>query len=158
MIFFFMPRGVSSSPVATNTITKSAIFAWLMKCFVPLTIQSSPSCRAAHCIPRTSEPAPGSVRASASNFSPETAGRRYFSRCSPSHAIKMPDGLPKKTVSAFEPRPNSRSTNVKSKWFRPAPPTSSGKLQPKKPSSLHFCAMSLPISSGTKPFFSTSSS
>ena len=158
VIFFLMPRGVSSSPVATNTITKSAILAWLIKCLVPLTIQSSPSGRAAHCIPLTSEPAPGSVRASASNFSPDTAGNRYFSLCSPSQAINMPEGLPKNTVSAFDPRPNSRSTKVKSKWFKPAPPTSSGKLHPKKPRSLHFCAISLPSSSGTKPCLSTISS
>ena len=43
VIFFFGPRDVSSSPVAMKTMTKSAMLAWLMKCLVPLTIQSSPS-------------------------------------------------------------------------------------------------------------------
>ena len=71
---FFGPRAVSSSPVATNTMTKSARSACEMKCLVPFTTQSSPSRRAAHCIPRTSEPAPGSVIARASKRSPLAAG------------------------------------------------------------------------------------
>ena len=64
-------------------------------------------------------------------------------------ALSVPEGRPKKTVSAMEPRPSSRSTSAKVRWSRPAPPTSSGMLQPKKPRSLTFCASSLPISSGT---------
>ena len=36
---FFGPRSVCSSPVATKTMTKSAMSAWEMKCLVPLRIQ-----------------------------------------------------------------------------------------------------------------------
>ena len=73
---FLGPRGVSSSPVATKTITKSACSAPEMKCLVPLSTQSPPIRRAVHAIPRTSDPAPGSVIASASIRSPRTAGSR----------------------------------------------------------------------------------
>ena len=59
-----------------NTMTKSATSAWLMKCFVPLTTKSLPSRRAKHFMPRTSEPASGSVIASASIRSPRTQGSR----------------------------------------------------------------------------------
>ena len=76
MIRFFVPARVSSSPVATKTMTKSARSAWLMKCLVPLMTKSPPSRRAKVFIPRTSEPASGSVIARASIFSPRTQGRR----------------------------------------------------------------------------------
>jgi hypothetical protein len=73
---FFGPLGVSSSPVAMKTMTKSAWSAPEMKCLVPLTTQSPPSRTAKHFMPRTSEPASGSVIASASIRSPRTAGSR----------------------------------------------------------------------------------
>ncbi len=80
MIRFFGPFGVASSPVATKTMTKSACSAPLMKCLVPFTTQSpvplGPARRAKHFIARTSEPASGSVMASASIRSPRTAGSR----------------------------------------------------------------------------------
>ena len=43
---------------------------------VPFSSQSPPSRRALHFMPRTSDPASGSVIASASIFSPRTAGSR----------------------------------------------------------------------------------
>ncbi len=70
----FGPLGVSSVPVATKTMAKSAISAWLMKCLVPLITQSAPSRRANVFIARMSEPASGSVIARQSSFSPRTAG------------------------------------------------------------------------------------
>jgi hypothetical protein len=73
---FFGPFGVASSPVATKTITKSACSAPEMKCFVPFSTQSPPRRTALHFMPRRSEPASGSVMASASIRSPRTAGRR----------------------------------------------------------------------------------
>ena len=76
VIRFFGPRGVSSTPVATNTMKKSACSAPDIKCFDPLIIQSEPSDTALHFIPRTSLPASGSVMANASVISPFTAGRR----------------------------------------------------------------------------------
>ena len=73
---FLRPRGVSSSPVAMKTMTKSAMSAWQMKCLVPLRTQSAPSGRAVAFMPRRSEPAPGSVMARQSQFSPRTQGAR----------------------------------------------------------------------------------
>ncbi len=76
MIRCFGPALVSSVPVATNTIAKSARSAWLMKCLVPSITQSPPARRAVVFIERTSEPASGSVMARQSIRSPRTAGNR----------------------------------------------------------------------------------
>jgi hypothetical protein len=76
VISFFLPRGVSSSPVATQTMAKSATSAWLMKCLVPFSTKSPPSCRAKAFIPRRSDPAPGSVIAWQSCRSPADAGQQ----------------------------------------------------------------------------------
>ena len=73
---FLGPFGVSSTPVAMKTMKKSACSAPEMKCLEPLMTQSPPSRTAWHFMPRTSEPASGSVIASASIFSPRTAGSR----------------------------------------------------------------------------------
>jgi len=71
---FFLPRGVSSSPLAMKQMAKSARSAWLMKCLVPFSTQSSPSGRALAFMPRRSDPAPGSVMARQSHFSPRMQG------------------------------------------------------------------------------------
>ena len=156
VVSFFLGIFASSSPVATKTITKSACSAPEMKCLVPLMTQSPLSRRAVVFMPRMSEPASGSVMASASIRSPRTAGRRYRSICSPVQAIRMFCGRPKKWFSAIDPRPSSRSTSANSRWFRPAPPTLSGKLQAKKPRSIVFRLISAAISPGTVPRDSTS--
>jgi hypothetical protein len=89
VISFLGPRGVSSSPVAMKAITKSAMSAWEMKCLVPFSTQSSPSCFALAFMPRRSEPAPGSVMARQSHFSPATQGLEItFARCSGVPAIR----------------------------------------------------------------------
>ena len=61
-------------PVTATRITKSASSAWLMKCLVPLIRQPSPSRVALVRMPRMSDPAPGSVIARQSTFSPRTQG------------------------------------------------------------------------------------
>jgi hypothetical protein len=43
VIFLRLPRGESSSPDAMKQMAKPAMSAWLMKCLVPLSTQSSPS-------------------------------------------------------------------------------------------------------------------
>ena len=73
-------------------MAKSAMSAWLMKCFVPFRIQSSPSWRAVAFMPRRSEPASGSVMARQSQVSPRTQGARYLARCSGVPAQRMFEG------------------------------------------------------------------
>ena len=70
------PRGVSSTPVAANTMAKSGITGPETKCLAPLRIQSSPSRRAWVVIDMMSDPASGSVRANSSRFSARTQGSR----------------------------------------------------------------------------------
>ena len=67
-------RSASSDPVTATRITKSASAAWLMKCLVPRIRQPSPSRVARVRMARMSEPAPGSVIARQSTFSPRTHG------------------------------------------------------------------------------------
>ena len=77
-----MPRLPASGSVFAATTMKSAIVPFVMKVFWPVRTQSSPSRTAFVVMPPTSEPAFGSVTASAPIFSPLIAGTSHRRRCS----------------------------------------------------------------------------
>ena len=158
VIFLRGPRAVSVTPVAANKITKSAMSAWLMKCLAPLMTKSPPSALAAQDMERTSEPAPGSVIARQSTFSPRMQGRRYFSRWSPAHACRMLLGRATVYCSAMLARPSSRSSRHMESVSSPPPPSSSGMFAAYRPTSRDLAMMARRNSSSNLPLFSTCAS
>ncbi len=118
-----------------------------MKCFSPLITHSSPSHTALHFMPRKSEPAPGSVIAMQSRFSPLMVGSKNCVTCSPSQAARMLSGRCAHSASANEVRPNSFSMSITDTASKPPPPTSSGRLQACSPNSID-CFFSTAANSG----------
>ena len=118
------------SPVAAKRITKSAASAWLMKCLVPVTTQSSPSRTARVRMPRRSEPASGSVIARHSVRSPrdhrQQVALALVALAGQQDPGRPGDGEHLQRVAGVAELALHRAS--RSSVSRPPPPTSSGML------------------------------
>src|SRR5687768_3800563 len=116
--------------------------------FVPLAIQRSPLRSALHAMePTTSEPAPGSLIASAPTNAPEQSFGRYLRRCDSlplryrlfTHRLEC---APYERPTDAEARETSSIATTCATYPRPVPPYSSGTVIPSRPSSPSFLHMS----------------